>query len=320
MVEQEHDKGQASCRQCGAAQMLGARFCHACGHPLGAESAGSDSRRNHPANSLGVVMTVAGAFALGAAAAAILLVGPLRQPHSLQTPPRALALRLSTARSLQSIGLPPGHPTVAMPSGHPALPGRSQIGAVVLQAEKQAEQRPDDIAVWNRYGDLALRFATFNPADYDKARLAFAHVLARDPDNRQALHGIGDVYFDLRQYQSAMAAYQRYLRQQPSDSSVLTDLGTVYLSQRNRAQAIKEYRAALTYSSDFFPARFNLAVAYLLQKDDAGARDALIKARAVAPDASARTRIDEILAQIDDNDSHARSHRTKTRTAEASRP
>ncbi|HLH78637.1 MAG TPA: tetratricopeptide repeat protein [Candidatus Binataceae bacterium] len=215
------------------------------------------------------------------------------------------------------MGLPPGHPAVAMPRNHPALSDRAQIGAVVLQAEKQAERHPDDVTVWNRYGDLALHFATFNPADYEKARHAFAHVLTRDPANRQALRGLGDVDFDTRHYPSAIEAYQRYLREQPDDSSVLTDLGTSYLSQHNCVQAIKEYRAALIHSSDFFPARFNLAVAYLLQKDNANARDALIKARAVAPDESARTRIDEILAQVDQNAAGMHPHRAETRTQES---
>ena len=291
-------RDQASCSQCGAAQVPSAKFCPSCGHSLeNIANPGSDRPRPRPRSLIGWIAAVAGAFALGAAATAAFLFPSLKQPRATvpipATPHRAMAAR--------ALGLPPGHPAVQLPSGHPAFPGRPEIGAVVLQAEKQAERNPNEIGVWNRYGDLALRFALFNPADYEKARQAFAHVLERDPDNREALRGIGDVYFDTRQAQSAIAAYQRYLRQRPDDSAVLTDLGTLYLSRHNNVLAIREYRAALAHSADFFPARFNLAVAYLLLKDNANARNALLKARAVAPDDSARTRIDEMIAKVDEN-------------------
>jgi hypothetical protein len=55
---------------------------------------------------------------------------------------------------------------------------------------------------------------------------------------------------------------------------------------------------ALAHKPGFFPAQFNLAVAYLLLKDHANARDALERARVLAPDAAARARIDEMLAQV----------------------
>lgn len=301
LAEKDTVTGQqerASCPQCGAASVPGAKFCPACGRALeNGASPSSDRPRPRPRSLTGWIAALAGAFALGAAATAAFLFPSPKQPRAM-VPIRATSHRAPAAGAL---GLPPGHPAVQLPSGHPGFPGRPEIGAVVLQAEKQAQRSPNESGVWNRYGDLALRFALFNPADYEKARQAFAHVLERDPDNREALRGIGDVYFDTRQYQSAIQAYQRYLRQQPDDSAVLTDLGTLYLSQHNDVLAIKEYRAALAHNADFFPARFNLAVAYLLRKDNADARGALLKARVVAPDESTRTRIDEMIAQVDEN-------------------
>lgn len=200
----------------------------------------------------------------------------------------------------RALHMPPGHFEPRLPSGHPA-PGHAQMSAVIVEAEKQAARNPKDIAVWNRYGDLAMRFAIFNPANYRKAQDAFTHVLALDPGNREALRGIGDVYFDTRQYQNAIQAYRRYLRGNSDDTRVRTDLGTMYLSEHQEKQALKEYRLALAYSPDFFPARFNAAVAYLLLKDYTKARAALVKARTVAPDSGTRTRIDEMIATVDQN-------------------
>jgi cytochrome c-type biogenesis protein CcmH/NrfG len=93
-----------------------------------------------------------------------------------------------------------------LPAGHPGLTPSPAVDALVVKAQKQAERNAAVVEAWNRYGDLAMRFAMFNPANFEKARDAFAHVLKLDPYNREALRGIGDVYFDLRQYPKAVDA------------------------------------------------------------------------------------------------------------------
>ena len=174
--------------------------------------------------------------------------------------------------------------------------------ALVGKAEKQAQTHPKDIAVWNRLGDVAFRSAAFDPANYDKAHEAFAHVLELAPDNLDALRGLGNVCFDQRQFDKAIAAYQHYLRLKPTDVQVLTDLGTMYLSQHNSHEAIARYDSALALEPRFFPAQFNLAVAYLTLNDNSNAREALSRARALAPGEAARTRIDLMLARLDSNE------------------
>jgi tetratricopeptide (TPR) repeat protein len=180
-------------------------------------------------------------------------------------------------------------------------PARTTI-ALVAKAEKQAQARPKDIAVWNRLGDVAFRSAAFDPANDDKAREAFAHVLELDPDNLDALRGLGNVSFDQRRFDQAIAAYQHYLGRKPKDVQVLTDLGTMYMAQHNSHEAIARYAAALALEPQFFPAQFNLAVAYLMLNDNPHAREALARARALAPGDAARTRIDLLLARMDSNE------------------
>ena len=170
---------------------------------------------------------------------------------------------------------------------------------LIAKAEKQAQARPKDIAVWNRLGDVAFRSAAFDPANDDKAREAFTHVLELDPDNLDALRGLGNVSFDQRRFDKAIAAYQQYLGRKPRDVQVLTDLGTMYLAQHNSHEAIARYAAALALEPGFFPAQFNLAVAYLMLNDKPHAREALARARAFAPGEAARTRIDLMLARMD---------------------
>lgn len=173
---------------------------------------------------------------------------------------------------------------------------------LIAKAEKQAQARPKDIAVWNRFGDVAFRSGPFDPANYDKAREAFAHVLELDPDNLDALRGLGNVCFDQRRFDKAIAAYQHYLRLKPRDVQVVTDLGTMYMAQHNSHEAIARYDTALALDPGFFPAQFNLAVAYLMLNDNPNAREALSRARPLAPGEAARTRIDMLLARIDSNE------------------
>ena len=288
-----------SCLKCGGQVPSGAKYCATCGAPRGnaAPHEGAPAAVRHHSLSLMWVGITVVAFALGGSLSALILRPAPKRSPAKQAVSRAPAKSPNAAMA----GLPPGHPHVNLPAGHPSLPNTSQVSAIVIEAEKQAAKQPDDIAAWNRYGDLAMRFAMFNPANYQKAHNAFDHVLQLDPDNSDALRGIGDVYYDTRQYAKAIDAYNRYLRGNPDDSRVLTDLGTMYLSQHNGVEAIKEYRMALARKSDFFPAQFNLVVAYLLIKDKTHARDALLKARVIAPDGAARTRIDEMIATVDEH-------------------
>jgi len=307
------------CLNCDSHVPSNAKYCATCGaaRVSATHHEGPRAAVRRRGVTLGWVGITVVAFALGGSLSALILRPSRTRPPTSQGAARAPA---EPPKAIMA-GLPPGHPQVNLPSGHPGLPNISQVSAVVIEAEKQAAQKPQDIAAWNRYGDLAMRFAMFNPANYQKARDAFDHVLQLNFDNSDALRGIGDVYYDTRQYAKAIQAYNRYLRKNPDDSRVHTDLGTMYLSQHNGAEAIKEYRIALTRHSDFFPAQYNLVVAYLLLKDNAHAREALLRARALAPDGAARTRIDEMLAKVDEHTAKTdTSHLTGAGWAPSSTP
>jgi cytochrome c-type biogenesis protein CcmH/NrfG len=287
-----------SCLNCGEKLSSRANFCALCGSPRDGAVRREDpqSAPSHRGISAPRVLWMLGAFAMGVMITLALLETPRAKPAGHHAA-RTSRMKAPPSRIAE---LPPGHPSVRLPPGHPQMPSTSQVSAVVVEAGKQAAQSPGNIEVWNRYGNLAMRFAMFDPANYEKARGAFAHVLKMDPNNGDALRGIGDVYYDTRQYSDAINAYNKYLAKHQDDVRVRTDLGTMYLSQRNNAEALKQYRTALARDAKFFPAQFDLAVAYLLINDNAHARDALSRARTIAPNASARTRIDEMIAKIDE--------------------
>ncbi len=289
-----------SCPGCGAENPAGAAFCLHCGERLAqAGSAKPEGNRPRPPSARARLFgsaAVAFALGIGVSAAYFALAQPRRQPTQ---PARATAAVGRPLPGAATGRMPPGHPQVRLPTGHPAVPTRAEVDGIVAKAEKLARQAPKDVGAWLRYGDLALRYGMFNPADSGKAQAAFAHVLELDAENTAALRGLGDAYFDQHRYRSAVGAYQRYLKRKPDDVAALTDLGTMYLSQQNAGAAIEQYQRALGHDPRFFPAQFNLGVAYLLSNDALQARQALLKAETMAPSGAARARIDQLLAKLD---------------------
>ena len=301
----------ANCSKCETPFPAGAKFCAGCGNCVDPAGAGefrrpSDSRPRSGGFSVPWIAAVSGAFLLGGVLTwSFMAAGRHDRSQVAMQPP--IQGRAPTLNAQASGVMPPGRSTPSLPAGHPM--GRDEThaethaaGTLIAKAEKQAKARPDDIEVWNRFGDVAFRSAPFDSANYDKAHEAFAHVLELDPDNLDALRGLGNVCFDQRQFDKAIATYQHYLRLKPRDVQVVTDLGTMYMAQHNSHEAIARYTAALALDPKSFPAQFNLAVAYLILDDKPNAREALLRARSFAPGDAARTRIDMLLAKINSNE------------------
>ena len=307
----------ADCSQCETPFPTGAKFCAACGNRVDAAGADkfwrpSDSRPRRSGFSASWIAAVSGAFLLGAVLAWLLM--PAGKHDRSQVAMQPTIQRRAPILNAQASGMPPGHSTPSLPSGHPMAGGPAHAASTLIaKAEKQAQASPKDIAVWNRLGDVAFRSAAFDPANDDHAREAFAHVLELDPDNLDALRGLGNVCFDQRQLDKAIAAYQHYLRLKPKDVQVLTDLGTMYMAQQNSHEAIARYSAALALEPRSFPAQFNLGVAYLMLNDNPNAREALSRARSLAPGEAACTRIDVLLARIDSNEMAKSTAASKSR-------
>jgi tetratricopeptide (TPR) repeat protein len=305
------------CSQCETPFAMGAKFCAACGNRVDVAGADefwrpSDSRPRRVGLSVSWMAAVSGAFLLGGVLTWLFMAAGKHDRSQVAMQP-AIQGRAPILNA-EASGMPPGHPALSLPAGHPMVRGPDHAtSALVAKAEKQAQTHLKDIAVWNRFGDVAFRSAAFDPANYSKASEAFAHVLELDPDNLDALRGLGNVYFDQRQFDKAIAAYQHYLRRKPADVQVLTDLGTMYLAQHNSHEAIARYDAALALQPGFFPAQFNLAAAYLMLNDNPNAREALSRARTVAPGEAARTRIDALLARVESNEMAKTTAASKSR-------
>ncbi|HEY2105407.1 MAG TPA: tetratricopeptide repeat protein [Candidatus Binataceae bacterium] len=262
------------CPECGSALQPGAKFCVSCGQPVSLSAAPPIRARIHIPPGFAAVFLIV--VVAGLAAAAIFI----RQHRKEQA-------QQESAKT--SSDLPPGHPQVELPKK-----ARDFING--LQAD--AKKHPQDIAVWNRLGTVALRAAMFDPSYYPMATQAYGHVLQLDPDNLEALRGIGNLNYDRQKYDEAVAAYEHYLKLKPADPEVQTDLGTMYLYTGNADQAIKRYQKAISIKPDFFDAYFNMGVAYAAMNDIANARSALNLALKFSPDQDSKSRVNVVLAKL----------------------
>jgi cytochrome c-type biogenesis protein CcmH/NrfG len=302
------------CPQCGAPVVTGARFCVECGENLAAFeiaataplASGPVAASSSPAIAAPSGMGAAdsgplageGAGALGpfvAVFGGILAIGVVVTILSMRQMPARPTVAASAPPSAQSSatddsrGLPPGHPTVQIPK---------EALDFITKIEQKAKANPSDLAAWDQLGDVALRAAAFDPSYYPRAADAYAHVLKLDPENLDALRGVGNIDFDQRKFDQAIAAYEHYLAKKPDDPDVRTDLATMYLSTDNADQAVLQYKKVLATHPQFFEAAFNLGVAYGQINKPADARSAFDTALKIAPDGNARNRVNEMIASL----------------------
>src|SRR5271168_3135896 len=307
------------CPQCGAPLIAGAKFCVDCGCALATGAAGAGEfgargaglRRNSPITTAFVVVFAAIAV-LGLFAAAFIRYG-----WFMSTTPEAGREQVASAPPVIAApngGPPPPQPEVApnnggapqneqanpaaggtqngqLPAGHPKIELPTEARSFIDKIEKDAQAKPKDILAWDKFGDVSMRAAMFDQTYYGRAEEAYGHVLKMDPDNLDALRGIGDIDYDKEQYDEAIAAYEHYLKKKPDDPEVRTDLGTMYLYTGNADQAIVQYKKAAATKPGFFQAYYNMGIAYAQENKTTEAADTLKQAMTLAPDDTAKKQV-----------------------------
>jgi tetratricopeptide (TPR) repeat protein len=284
------------CPYCGAPVVPAGKFCVECGRQLEPSGGGRIRGLQLTAAFVGVFL---GMLIVGMVV--VYLVVPLtpssvkmaslpaeqppsNQPLSEQPPSEP------SRKDREGAGkLPPGHPKVELPA---------EARSFIDEMERTAKAKPNDIAAWNRFGEVALRAAQLDPSYYPKAEQAYAHALKLNPDNPDALRGIGNLNYDHKNYDQAIAAYEHYLKQRADDAEVLTDLGTMYLYTGNPDQAVVQYKKAIKGKPNFFEAYYNLGIAYAQENDSDNAHKSFEKALALAPDDGSRSKVQQMIGKL----------------------
>jgi hypothetical protein len=88
-------------------------------------------------------------------------------------------------------------------------------------------------------------------------------ILASDPENLDALVGLGNLYFDAGMFDGAAGYYEQALEVTPADVSVRTDLGTAYRRMGQPGKALDEFHRAVGEDPSHWRGWFNIGVVSL---------------------------------------------------------
>jgi len=96
----------------------------------------------------------------------------------------------------------------------------------------------------------------------------YKEILRKDPNNLQALIGIGNLYFDTKQDLLAIENYRKALAMDPTNTNVRTDMAICYRRSGNPGQAIEELKKAISTSPRHAQSRYNLGVILIQDMHD----------------------------------------------------
>ena len=96
----------------------------------------------------------------------------------------------------------------------------------------------------------------------------YKEILRKDPNNLQALIGVGNLYFDTKQDLLAIENYRKALAIDPANANVRTDMAVCYRRSGNPDQAIEELKKAISTSPRHAQSRYNLGVILIHDKND----------------------------------------------------
>jgi cytochrome c-type biogenesis protein CcmH/NrfG len=259
------------CSQCGTKVASGAKFCSECGARL-------DGRAPR-ATTGGWQVTTGGLSVFG-----LLLISGLGIWAAILAPepPRPAPGRgpATAAGPAQVLELPP------------------EVKTFMADLAKKADAAPEDREVWIRLGKVYSRAAQLDPSYNAKALAAFEHVLGRQPDDREAIRGKANVFYDRGDAKQAIPLLERYLTMAGDDPSARTDLATMYLAAGDGPKAVAMYKEVIAKHPTFMQAPYNLAVTYAQMGDTDEALAWFRKARGLATDDHVRGQIDEMVARL----------------------
>lgn len=116
-----------------------------------------------------------------------------------------------------------------------------------------------------------------------------------NPKDAAILSMLGNSYYDLKRYPEAVEAYGRALAIKPDDANVRVDYGTALFYSGRASEAKQAFEAVISKNPDHLQAHLNLGVVHRSEGKDAAARIEWTKAQLLAPDATTRQHITQLL-------------------------
>ncbi len=135
----------------------------------------------------------------------------------------------------------------------------------------------------------------------------FQKRLASNPQDVEALIGLGNLYYDGRQYQAAIDKYAQALALRPSDAAVRTDMATALWYLGNTDRALEEFDKALSIAPDNPNTLFNRGlVRWRGKQDSRGALADWRKLLATDPTYEAKDQVEKMIAEVESKEPASR--------------
>jgi tetratricopeptide (TPR) repeat protein len=96
----------------------------------------------------------------------------------------------------------------------------------------------------------------------------YKEILRKDPNNLQALIGVGNLYYDTNQDLLAIENYRKALILDPSNVDVRTDMAVCYRRTGRPDQAVEELKKAISMNPRHAQSRYNLGVILIYDMHD----------------------------------------------------
>ena len=156
--------------------------------------------------------------------------------------------------------------------------------ALASQTAAQSETKPPDIPppLENPYAESGDKFV--DQKNWEAATQAYRDALRIEPDNVEALVGLGRVLGERGDLRASLAMFQEALKVKPDSAEAHNGMGWYLAAKDDLSGAIKEFQEAVRLKPDYAKGHFNLAWALAQWGDEDSALPEYQAAARLRPD------------------------------------
>lgn len=129
----------------------------------------------------------------------------------------------------------------------------------------------------------------------------FEDILKKDPENKDAIVALGNLYFDINQFDKASGYYEKAVAADPKNVNLITDLGTCYLRTNDYGKALEYYNRSLAIDPNHFQTLMNLGIARMATGDRKGAAEVWEKVVQLYPDNPEAAALKDAVKRLKEN-------------------
>lgn len=156
-----------------------------------------------------------------------------------------IAILLCFALIALASGCRPSQTNDRIPRSDPPAPPMTRAEIADMRAElaslhEDLEEKPDDIGLLLRLGELATR-----AGNYDNAEIAYMRAISLEPENTAAYNQLGLHYITRKRPEAALSSFAKALKIDPDNVDAHYYLGNLALLSHELSTATKHYSRVL---------------------------------------------------------------------------